>query len=73
MADITVSLTDAQTKVVRRLDANKSARQVVQAHIDTWLAPHVAELEEIDRRDFLLKLEAATPAVRDQVKVLLGL
>jgi hypothetical protein len=68
-----ITITDAQLRVLRRLDPVKTAKQVVQIHIDTWLAPYVAELDEIDRKAVLEKYIAATPTVRDQVDTLLGL
>jgi hypothetical protein len=72
MPDFAITLTDAQVKVVRRLDANLTARQVVQAHLDTWLAPLVAEAEEAERLSIMDRYRAASPQVREQVRALLG-
>lgn len=71
MADFAVTLSAAQVRAMRRLDAGKTAAQVLQSHVDTWLAPYVSELDEVDRRDVLTKYLSAAPAVRDQVKALL--
>lgn len=69
--DITV--TDLQLKALRRLDPVLTAKQVVQIHVDTWLAPIIAEMGEMDRKAFLSAYVAAAPAVQTQVKGLLGL
>jgi hypothetical protein len=37
MPDLTLTLTDAQIKVLRRMDTTKTAKQVLQAHVDTFL------------------------------------
>jgi hypothetical protein len=73
MADIAVNITDPQLRALRRLDQTKTARQVLQAHVDTWLAPYVAELGEVDKRAVMEKYLAASPAIREQVETLLGL
>lgn len=69
--DITV--TASQLKALRRLDANLTAQQVVQTHVDTWLAPIVQELADTDRKDVIAAYLNATPATRTAVKDLLGL
>jgi hypothetical protein len=73
VADITVSITPVQLIALRRLDANLTAKQVLQAHIDTWLLPVVATLTEDERRAVLAAYKAADTTVQTQVKGLLGL
>lgn len=73
MADITVTVTDAQLVALRRLDRNKTAKQVLQTHVDTWLQPYVQELEAEDRTTILEAYKLASPIVRDQVRELLNL
>lgn len=69
--DITV--TDAQKKVLKKLDAVRTAQQVVQLHVDTWLAPFVAEMDRDDEATVKAAYAAAAPAVRTQVRGVLGL
>lgn len=73
MPDLTVSVTDAQLKALRQLDPVLTAKQVVQVHIDTWLAPIVTEMAATDRKALLSAYVAAAPQVQTQVKGLLGL
>lgn len=73
MPDITISVTPAQVVVLRRLDAKLTAKAVVQLHVDTWLAPMVADLIESDRRAVREAYVAADPAVQARVKQELGL
>lgn len=73
MADFTVSLTDAQVKVVRRLDPVLTAKQVLQAHVDTWLLPLVQALEAEDREGVKAAYITATPQIRAQVRTVLGI
>lgn len=69
--DITIS--DAQLKALRKLDPVKTARQVVQIHVDTWLAPHVAQLGEDDTRDIARAYDRAATDVQLRVKAALGI
>lgn len=69
--DITV--TDAQKKVLRKLDAVLTAQQVVQTHVDTWLLPHVQELERDDAAAVKAAYSTAAPDVRERVRSELGL
>jgi hypothetical protein len=73
MPDFTIALTDVQVKVVRRMDANLNVRQVLQAHVDTWLAPDVAKLVSEDREGVKSAYIAADPAVQAKVRELLKL
>jgi hypothetical protein len=73
MPDITVTLTDAQLKVVRKLDAVKTAKQVVQAHVDTWLLPLVQAAVTEDREGVKAAYIAADPVIQAQVRGVLGL
>lgn len=73
MSDLTITITDAQLKVLRKLDAAKSAKEVVQIHVDTWLAPIVAELGVSDRKAVADAYVKADAAVQDRVKLELGL
>jgi 1,2-phenylacetyl-CoA epoxidase catalytic subunit len=71
--DITVTLTDAQLKVLRRLEENKTARQVLQAHVETWLLPEVQKLASEDREGVKAAYVAATPEIQAQVRQVLSL
>lgn len=71
--DLTISLTDAQIRVLRKLDPALTARQVVQAHLDTWLFPMLAELDDLDRADVMAAYRNAKPEIRAGVKRVLGL
>lgn len=73
MPDLTISVTPAQVVVLRRLDATRTAKAVVQLHVDTWLAPMVADLVEADRKAVREAYVAADPAVQLRVKQELGL
>lgn len=73
MPDLTITVTDLQLKALRRLDAVLTARQVVQVHVDTWLAPIIDELDVTDRRAVAEAYVAATPGTKDSVKGLLGI
>lgn len=73
MPDVTLTITDEQVKVLRRMDATKTAKQVLVAHIDTWLAPEVAQLVTEDREGVKSAYISATPDVQAQVRGLLGL
>ncbi len=67
-----ITITDPQLKALRRLDPALTARQVVQIHVDTWLAPIVADLGVTERKAVADAYVAATPAVQTSVKGLLG-
>jgi hypothetical protein len=69
--DITV--TDAQLKVLRKLDPVKTAKQVVQLHVDTWLLPHVQEMARDDEATVKQAYASAAPDVRARVRTDLGL
>jgi hypothetical protein len=73
MPDLTLTLTDAQIKVLRRMDTTKTARQVLQAHVDTFLAPAVQDLITEDREGVKTAYVSATPDVQAQVRQVLGL
>jgi hypothetical protein len=73
MPDFTISLTDVQVKIVRRMDANMTARQVLQAHLDTWLAPEVAKFVAEDREGVKSAYIAADPIIQAKVRELLKL
>lgn len=73
MPDLTIAVTPAQLVVLRKLDANLTAKAVVQLHVDTWLAPLVAELIESDRKAVRAAYVAADPAVQQRVRQELGL
>lgn len=73
MADITLTLTAAQVKVLQKLDAAHTAKQVLQTHVDTWLLPYVTEQDVADRKDVLTAYQNATPQVRALVRTDLGL
>jgi len=73
MADITIAITDAQMKVLRKFDPNKTARAVLQAHVDTWLLPYVQELPVEDRKAVTTAYAAASPEVQADVREVLGL
>lgn len=73
MAEIAVTVTDLQLKALRRLDPVLTAKQVVQLHVDTWLAPILVEMAELDRKALVSAYVAASPSVQTQVKGLLSL
>lgn len=73
MPDLAITVTDAQLKALRKMDAVKTAKQVVQIHVDTWLAPLVAEQGVSDRRAVAEAYVVAAPAVQLRVKQELGL
>lgn len=73
MADIAITVTDVQLVALRLLDRNKTAKQVLQAHVDTWLHPHVQALDTTDRTTVMEAYRTASPAVRDQVRELLNI
>jgi 1,2-phenylacetyl-CoA epoxidase catalytic subunit len=73
MPDLTLALTDAQIKVLRRMDDTKSARAVLQAHVDTWLLPFVQELVIEDREGVKAAYGVAAPDIQAQVRQVLGL
>jgi len=73
MAEVTLTVTNAQIIVLKRLDAVKTARQVLQEHVDTWLLPYVDQLDVEDYDAIRDAYRAASPAVRAQVKTELGL
>ena len=68
-----ITITDDQLKVLRKLDPVRTARQVVQIHVDTWLAPYVAELSRDDESAVKAAYATAPPEVRAQVRGVLGL
>lgn len=72
MPDLTITVTDAQLKVLRQLDAVKTAKAVVQIHVDTWLAPLVGELAVSERKAVADAYVKAAPTVQTSVKGLLG-
>ncbi len=73
MADITLTLTDAQIKVLRQLDDTKTAKQVLQVHVDTWTLPMVQALAVEDREGVKAAYVDATPETQAQVREVLGL
>lgn len=73
MPDLTIAVTPAQLVVLRKLDANLSAKAVVQTHVDTWLAPLVAELMEEERKAVRAAYAAADTTTQARVKQELGL
>lgn len=68
-----IAVTDAQRKVLRKLDPVRTAQQVVQTHVDTWLAPFVAELDRDDEAEVKQAYASADPETREQVRELLNL
>ena len=73
MADFQVTLTDIQILALRRLAPNATTRQVLQAHVDTWLQPYVRELRDKERATVTEAYKAASESVQTQVRSLLGL
>lgn len=68
-----ITLTDLQLKALRKLDPVLTAKQVVQIHVDTWLAPIVAELGVSDRKAVAEAYVKADVVVQERVKLELGL
>jgi hypothetical protein len=50
MPDLTITLTAAQARAVAALDANKTVREIAQIHVDTWIAPLLAAIEQRELR-----------------------
>jgi hypothetical protein len=73
MPDITLTLTDDEIKVLRRMDTTKTAKQVLDIHVETWLLPYVSELVTEDREGVKAAYIAADPSVKAQVRELLNL
>lgn len=46
--EISVHLSTAQCDAIRSVDSAHTIGQVVQTHVDTWLAPVVAQLDHDD-------------------------
>jgi hypothetical protein len=55
------------------MDTNLTARQVLQAHLDTWLAPEVAKHVLEDREGVKSAYIAADPLIQAKVRELLKL
>lgn len=68
-----ITITDLQLKALRRLDPALTARQVVQIHVDTWLAPLVAQMEEDERKEVAHAYVKADKPTRVKVRADLGL
>lgn len=68
-----ITITDLQLKALRRLDPVLNARQVVQIHVDTWLAPIVAELGAGERKAVAEAYVKADATVQGRVRQELGL
>lgn len=73
MPDLTITVTDAQLKALKKMDADKTAKAVVQIHVDTWLAPIIETLAVGDRKAVAEAYVAASPAAQLRVKQELGL
>lgn len=71
--DVRLVLTQAQADAVAALDSRQSVVSILQAHVDTWLAPLVAESVESERREVIEAYKNASPEVKEDVKGLLGL
>lgn len=73
MLDITVRLTDAQVAELGLLDPRKTPAQVVQTHVNTWLAPLVAIAQKAETdsvaRAYVVADAQARQAVRDALKL----
>jgi hypothetical protein len=69
--DITV--TDAQLKALRKLDATLTAKQVVQIHVDTWLLPLIDEAVVSEAAAVKAAYIAASDPVKSAVRTELGL
>lgn len=68
-----ITITDTQLKALRKLDPVLTAKQVVQIHVDTWLAPIVAAMGDDAKREVLTAYALASPSVQTSVRGLLGL
>lgn len=73
MPDLTITVTDAQLKVLRKLDAAKTAKAVVQIHVDTWLAPMVTQAALDDVASVKSAYVAAPDPVKASIRAGLGL
>jgi len=72
MPDLTLTVTDAQLKVLRTLDARKTATAVVQIHVETWLAPLVAEAVLRDVASVKAAYVAASEPTKATIRTALG-
>lgn len=73
MPSVTLDLTVKQIAVLQAMDAQKTARVVLQDHIDQWLHPFVDDLTRADIRAVKQAYIAADPETRQQVREDLGL
>jgi hypothetical protein len=73
MPELTVDITTAQLAALKVLEPGQSVKAVVQAHVDTWLTPLVAQAREEDRKAVHAAYLAADPAVQARVRKELGL
>ncbi len=67
MPDLVLTLTDVQWRELRRLDPAKTVKQIVQVHMDTWLAPLVASHEQLARARVADAFAAADADTRAKV------
>lgn len=68
MADVRITLTDAQVAEVIFLDPRKTVEQIVQTHVDTWLAPLVAKSAQAERVSIAAAYAVADASVQQSVR-----
>jgi len=70
---VEIILTDAQLAVIAQLDPKRSAAEIVQLHVDTWLYPLVKAAEhqaQVELAQAYLSADADTQAaVRSTLKM----
>jgi hypothetical protein len=71
--DITLSISDDQVTVLRKLDATKTAKAVLVEHVAAWLLPYVQQLVRDERESVITAYKSATPQVQATVRTALGL
>ena len=68
----TITLTTAQAQAITALDPSRTPQAIVQIHVDTWLAPMVADAIRADAAQVSLAYERATAVLQTDVKRSLG-
>ena len=70
---IEVMLTPEQATVIESLDRGRLAGDILQAHVNTWLAPMMQEAARDEQSAVLRAFVSADATVRGDVKRTLGM
>lgn len=68
MPHLTITVTDAQQRILKRIDPRKTADAVIQVHVDTWLAPLVSQASSVEADAVKAAYIAAPEPVRASVR-----